>query len=133
MHRTHSIFHDDLNFEAYGLRVRDELAETERTLALSGSSDSEAASAASRGGAQAAMQAQSLASEQRIRARIQELREALVRIEKQEFGICRDCAERISTKRLEADVATLFCVRCEEEKLPRSIIRDSVDEERDSL
>jgi DnaK suppressor protein len=37
---------------------------------------------------------------------------ALVRIEKNEFGICRICDEAIAALRLEADPMAIFCVNC---------------------
>jgi DnaK suppressor protein len=47
---------------------------------------------------------------------------ALEKIEKGEFGICENCGEEISIKRLEARPVTTLCIRCkeEQEKMERS-------------
>lgn len=41
---------------------------------------------------------------------------ALVRIEDGSFGICEQCGEAISIKRLEARLETTLCIRCKEDQ-----------------
>lgn len=41
---------------------------------------------------------------------------ALERIEDGSFGICENCEEEISVKRLEARPVTTLCIRCKEEQ-----------------
>ena len=47
---------------------------------------------------------------------------ALARIDKGEFGVCEECEEEISVKRLEARPETTLCIRCKEdqEKMERA-------------
>ncbi|WP_067217562.1 MULTISPECIES: molecular chaperone DnaK [Stappia] len=58
------------------------------------------------------LQAMAKAVEQRRRARIVAVRQALDRLENGEFGYCLDCGEFIGMRRLEIDAATPKCVRC---------------------
>jgi DnaK suppressor protein len=44
------------------------------------------------------------------------IEKALKKIESGEFGICEDCGEDISVKRLEARPVTTLCIRCKEEQ-----------------
>lgn len=48
----------------------------------------------------------------RERKLIVKIREALERIEEGTFGICEDCGEEISIKRLEARPVTTQCIEC---------------------
>jgi len=41
---------------------------------------------------------------------------ALSKIEAGEFGICEECSEEISLKRIEARPVTTLCIRCKEEQ-----------------
>jgi len=41
---------------------------------------------------------------------------ALQKIEAGEFGMCEECGEEISIKRLEARPVTTLCIRCKEEQ-----------------
>ena len=41
---------------------------------------------------------------------------ALQKIEAGEFGVCEECSEPISAKRLEARPVTTLCIRCKEEQ-----------------
>jgi len=41
---------------------------------------------------------------------------ALKKIEAGEFGVCEECGEEISIKRLEARPVTTLCIRCKEEQ-----------------
>ena len=61
-----------------------------------------------------AMQAQaiSIASRNRREAQLQQVAAALVRIEKNDYGWCADCGERVDAKRLEFDPTVLFCIDC---------------------
>ena len=41
---------------------------------------------------------------------------ALERIEEKEYGVCDECGDDISTRRLEARPVTTLCIRCKEEQ-----------------
>ena len=58
----------------------------------------------------------------RERKLILKIREALLRIDDESFGICEKCGEAISDKRLEARPVTTLCIECKEkqEALERS-------------
>ena len=43
---------------------------------------------------------------------IKKIRNSLEAIESKEYGICEDCGEEISTKRLKARPVTSLCIRC---------------------
>jgi DnaK suppressor protein len=45
---------------------------------------------------------------------LEEVRAALERIEKEDFGICESCDEEIKPKRLAAVPWARFCIRCQE-------------------
>jgi DnaK suppressor protein len=45
---------------------------------------------------------------------LRQIKEALIRIEDQSYGICQDCGTPISTKRLEAVPWATYCVRCQD-------------------
>ena len=45
---------------------------------------------------------------------IKKLKQALERIENKTYGICEECEEDISTKRLEARPVTSKCIECKE-------------------
>ncbi|MBA3270282.1 MAG: TraR/DksA family transcriptional regulator [Acidobacteria bacterium] len=47
---------------------------------------------------------------------LQAIDEALVRIEKGTFGLCRDCGEPIAEARLNAIPWTLVCITCKEKQ-----------------
>ena len=47
---------------------------------------------------------------------LQAIEEALVRMEKGTFGICRDCGEPISRARLEAIPWTRVCISCKQKQ-----------------
>ena len=47
---------------------------------------------------------------------LQAIEEALVRMEKGTFGICRDCGEPISRARLEAIPWTRVCITCKQKQ-----------------
>ena len=47
---------------------------------------------------------------------LKKIEEAIQRINEGEFGICEDCGEEISAKRLEARPVTTLCIRCKEEQ-----------------
>ncbi len=53
---------------------------------------------------------------------LQKIDHALERIEDGTFGLCEQCGEPISPKRLEARLETTLCIRCKEdqEKLDKS-------------
>lgn len=64
----------------------------------------------------------------RIRTResrlIKKIRQALDRLETGTFGICEDCGEDISLKRLEARPVTTKCIDCKEaEELRERMVR----------
>lgn len=45
---------------------------------------------------------------------LRQIKDALLRIEEQTYGICQDCQTPISTKRLEAVPWAMYCVRCQD-------------------
>ena len=47
---------------------------------------------------------------------LDKINKALVKIEDGTFGICEECAEEISLKRLEARPETNLCIRCKEDQ-----------------
>jgi DnaK suppressor protein len=47
---------------------------------------------------------------------LDKIQKALERIDSGTFGICEECAEPISLKRLEARPETTLCIRCKEEQ-----------------
>ncbi len=51
---------------------------------------------------------------------LRQIQEALVRIEDQTYGICQDCSEPISTKRLEALPWATYCIQCQDQHTPAS-------------
>lgn len=61
-----------------------------------------------------AMQAQAMAqaSAQRRQAQLREIAAALVRMENGEFGLCEECAEPISPRRLDVDPTARLCIAC---------------------
>lgn len=61
-----------------------------------------------------ALQAQAMAkaSNHRREQMLKQITAALTRIEKDEFGYCRDCEELIPIKRLEFDPTSTRCVDC---------------------
>jgi DnaK suppressor protein len=53
---------------------------------------------------------------ERERKLITKIREALTRIDEGTFGICEQCGEEISEKRLEARPVTTLCINCKQEQ-----------------
>jgi RNA polymerase-binding transcription factor len=47
---------------------------------------------------------------------LDKIQKALEKIEAGAFGVCDDCGDRISTKRLEARPETTLCIRCKEDQ-----------------
>jgi DnaK suppressor protein len=47
---------------------------------------------------------------------LDKIQKALEKIEAGTFGVCDDCGERISVKRLEARPETTLCIRCKEDQ-----------------
>ena len=47
---------------------------------------------------------------------LSKIEHALEKIENGEFGVCEDCEEPISIKRLEARPETTLCIRCKEDQ-----------------
>ncbi|MDQ5985605.1 MAG: RNA polymerase-binding transcription factor DksA [Syntrophus sp. SKADARSKE-3] len=52
----------------------------------------------------------------RDRLLIHEIEDALVRLDRGEFGVCPNCGERISQKRLFARPTSLLCIDCKEKE-----------------
>jgi len=50
------------------------------------------------------------------RETIQEIREAIRRIDEGTFGICRECNKRISKKRIMANPSTTLCIDCKKKE-----------------
>ncbi|HKK55565.1 TraR/DksA family transcriptional regulator [Marinobacter sp.] len=61
-----------------------------------------------------AMQSQELAKANKVRAerQLKLITAALVRIDNDEYGECRQCGEVINPKRLEIDPTSLHCIDC---------------------
>lgn len=61
-----------------------------------------------------AMQAQAMSKEaqQRRVIQLQKIRQALQRIEQDEYGLCLSCGDWISEKRLRVDPANPLCIDC---------------------
>ncbi len=47
---------------------------------------------------------------------LEKIDKALAKIEGTDFGICEECGEEISVKRLEARPETTLCIRCKEDQ-----------------
>jgi DnaK suppressor protein len=47
---------------------------------------------------------------------LEKIDRALQKIETSEFGVCEECGEPISVKRLEARPETTLCIRCKEDQ-----------------
>ena len=45
-----------------------------------------------------------------------EIQKALTKIEDGSFGVCEECSEEISVKRLEARPETTLCIKCKEDQ-----------------
>lgn len=52
----------------------------------------------------------------RERMLLDKIQKALVRLDDGTFGVCEECSEKISRKRLEARPETTLCIRCKEEQ-----------------
>jgi len=61
-----------------------------------------------------ALQGQAMSQEQvrRRQLELQRIAAALRRLDKGEFGDCRDCGEPIAVRRLEMDPTATLCIRC---------------------
>lgn len=57
-------------------------------------------------------QAMAKATRQNRTAEIQAIKNALLRLEEDEYGYCEDCGEDIPTKRLELNPTAIRCVGC---------------------
>ncbi|MFC1643282.1 TraR/DksA family transcriptional regulator, partial [Myxococcota bacterium] len=47
---------------------------------------------------------------------LDKIQKALNKIDEGTFGVCDECGERISSKRLEARPETTLCIRCKEDQ-----------------
>ena len=52
----------------------------------------------------------------RERVFLQKIEKAIKKLDEGEFGVCEDCEEPISVKRLEARPETELCIRCKEDQ-----------------
>jgi DnaK suppressor protein len=52
----------------------------------------------------------------REKAFLEKIQKALVKIDEGTFGVCEECSEEISVKRLEARPETTLCIRCKEDQ-----------------
>src|SRR5271166_2883399 len=52
----------------------------------------------------------------RITAKLKQIEDALIKIEKQTYGLCQDCEESIAEKRLLHNPHFLTCVSCAEDR-----------------
>ena len=53
---------------------------------------------------------------------IKKIRNSLKAIESKEYGICEDCGEEISIKRLKARPVTSFCIGCKSKRESRELL-----------
>jgi len=62
----------------------------------------------------------------RERTLLKKINKAILKIEKNEYGVCESCGEEIGVKRLEARPVTDLCIRCkeEQERVERSFADD---------
>lgn len=56
------------------------------------------------------------AIEKELRLNLSEMNEALLRVEKGNYGICQNCGKMIDTDRLAVKPTALYCVECEKKK-----------------
>jgi len=59
---------------------------------------------------------------------LREISDALLRIDHESYGICMECEEPISPKRLDAVPWARYCVKCQESIAARIAAGDEVDE-----
>jgi DnaK suppressor protein len=59
---------------------------------------------------------------------LREISDALVRVEQGTYGVCLECEEPISAKRLEAVPWARYCVACQEQIAARAAMGELVDE-----
>jgi len=59
---------------------------------------------------------------------LREISDALLRIEQGTYGVCLECEEPISVKRLEAVPWARYCVTCQEQVAARIALGQQVDE-----
>jgi DnaK suppressor protein len=59
---------------------------------------------------------------------LREISDALVRIDQGTYGVCLECEEPISSKRLEAVPWARYCVTCQEQLAARAALGEPVDE-----
>jgi len=59
---------------------------------------------------------------------LREISDALLRIEQGTYGVCLECEEPISVKRLEAVPWARYCVTCQEQVAARVALGQQVDE-----
>jgi len=59
---------------------------------------------------------------------LREISDALHRIDSEIYGICMECEEPISPKRLEAVPWARYCVKCQEQIAARIAAGEEVDE-----
>src|SRR5579871_1328669 len=59
---------------------------------------------------------------------LREISDALVRIEQGTYGVCLECEEPISAKRLEAVPWARYCVACQEQLAARAALGQAVDD-----
>jgi DnaK suppressor protein len=59
---------------------------------------------------------------------LREISDALVRINQGTYGVCLECEEPISAKRLEALPWARYCVSCQERVVARAALGEPVDE-----
>jgi DnaK suppressor protein len=60
------------------------------------------------------MQQMALESSRRRERQLIGVKQALLRLEKQSYGICVDCEEVINVRRLEIDPTAIRCIKCAE-------------------
>ncbi len=54
-----------------------------------------------------------------LETRLENIKNALDKIDTKEYGICEECGEKISLKRLKAHPEARFCIDCKKKKLKK--------------
>jgi len=109
----------DLNFYRKELlRIRDELMSVEESGQKAAETVELDQSKVGRLSRMDALQAQAMSAASNLRRdiQLQYIADALIRIQRQEFGWCADCGAAIAPKRLAYDPSVAACIECAEKK-----------------
>jgi len=59
---------------------------------------------------------------------LEEINEALRKIEEGTYGICEDCGEKIPVERLKVKPYARYCIKCKEKRERKKILRSHIEE-----